>query len=132
MSELTIKDIINKREECVERLKIKTCLIHSKFLGGEIKFHSLDKGDLADARERLKMEQDKGLLYFIYLSADDLRNKELLKAYDCDKKENYRIVERLFSEAERGRIIDILQELNGLNSVNPDEIFQIMIDDIKN
>ena len=132
MLELSIKDLIEKREECIERAKPKYIGIGSKFLGGSLKFHSLTKGDLADARERLKMDQEKGLLYFIYLSADDLRDKELLKAYNCDKKESFRIVERLFNEAERARIIGILEEINGLNSINSDEIYKVELDDLKN
>lgn len=132
MSKLTINELISKREACIERLKTKTCLIHSEFLGGDIEFHSLSKGEMSDVREQLKTDTIKGLLYFIYLSADDLREKELLKSYNCDKKDNHMIIERLFTDAERSKIIDILEELNGLNNLNPDEIYKVQIDELKN
>jgi hypothetical protein len=132
MAKLTIEEIIAKREECVERLKTKTCLIHSKFLDGDIEFHSLTREDLADTRDILKSDAKKGVSYFIYMSADDLRDPKLLKAFNCDKKENYKIVDRLFTEPERARIITILEELNGLNSVNPDEIYRVEVEEIKN
>lgn len=132
MGRLTISEIIAKREECLERLKPKQCEIHSEFLGGDIEFHSLSKAEMSDIREKLREDSEKGLLYFIYMSADDLRDKNLLKAYDCDKKDNHKIAERLFTDAERSAIIEILEELNGLNSVNPDEIYKVQIDELKN
>jgi len=132
MAKLSIEEIIAKKEECIERVQIKTCLIHSKFLGGDLEFHSLSSGDLSDMRDRLKKDTKKGMLYFIFMSADDLRNEKLLKAYNCDKKENFRIIERIFTEAERSKIIEILQELNGLNDVNPDEIYRVQLEEIKN
>lgn len=132
MAKLSIEELINKREECLNRLKEKECLIHCDFLGGEIEFHSLSKGDLADVRDKLKKDMQKGVLYFIYLSANDLREPKLLKAFDCDKRDQHKIVERLFTEAERSAIIDILSELNGLNGVNPDEIYQVQLEEIKN
>lgn len=132
MAELSIEQIIAKKEECFERFKIKEADIHSKFLDGEIKFHSLSKGDLADVRDMLKSNTEKGLLYFIYLSSEKLRDKTLLKAYGCDKTDQHKIVERLFTEIERSKIISILEELNGLASTDPDEIYKVELEEIKN
>lgn len=132
MAELTIEQIISKKDECAERFKTKYVGIHSAFLDGEIKFHSLTRGDIADTRDRLKSDPEKGLLYFIYMSSDTLRDKALLKAFGCEKADQYKIVERLFKDSERAKIIDILEELNGLRSTNPDEIFKVEIEDLKN
>lgn len=132
MAKLSIEDIISKKEQCIERLQPKTTLIHSEFLGGEIEFHSLSEGDLSDIRDKIKIDSEKGLLYFIYISGEELNNKKLLQSYSCDKKDNYRIVERLFTKAERSKIIEILQDLNGLNEVSPNEIYSVQLEEIKN
>lgn len=130
--ELTIEQIIAKKDECVERFKTKYVKIGSQFLGGSIKFQSLSRGDLADIREMLKNDTEKGLLYFIYLSSETLREKALLKAYGCDKGDTWRIVERLFNDSERAKVISMLEELNGLTSTNPDAIFKDEVEDLKN
>lgn len=130
--ELSIEQIIAKKDECAERFKTKYVKIGSKFLGGSIKFHSLSRGDMADIRDMLKNDTEKGLLYFIYLSSDTLRDKELLKAYGCDKHDQYKIVERIYNEVERTKIINMLEELNGITSTNPDAIFKDEIEDLKN
>ncbi|CAI3535880.1 hypothetical protein CNEO3_1290001 [Clostridium neonatale] len=68
----------------------------------------------------------------IYLSIDDLRNPKLLEAYGC-KTDSVRIVERLFPhENEVIAITKILEELNGLNSLSPGEIFKKQIEELKN
>ncbi|WP_026887846.1 hypothetical protein [Clostridium beijerinckii] len=129
--ELTIEQIIAKKDECIERFKKKYVNIGSKFLGGSVKFHSLDRGELADIRDMIKSDSEKGLLYFIYLSSDTLRNKELLKSYGFDKRDQHKIVEKLFNEIERQKIIGLLEELNGLSTIDPDAIYKDEVEDLK-
>lgn len=132
MAKLTIEDLINKKEMLKEECKVKTCLIHCKKLGGELEAHSLSKGDLSDVREKMKQDYKQGTYYMIYLSIDDLRNPKLLEAYEC-KTDSVRIVERLFPhENEVIAITKILEELNGLNYLSPDEIFKKQVEDLKN
>ncbi len=133
MAELSIEQIIAKKEECFKRSQMKYVDIHSKYLDGEIKFHSLATGDLADARDQMKSDSEKGYLYFIYLSSDTLRDKDILKAYGCDKKDQHLIVKRLFpKESERAGIMKIVLELNGLTSTDPDEIYAVEVEELKN
>lgn len=132
MAKLTIEDLINKKEMLKEECKVKTCLIHCKKLGGEFEVHSLSKGDLADVRQKMSKDYKQGTYYMIYMSIDDLRNPQLLEAYGC-KTDSIRIVERLFShENEVIAITKILEELNGLNYLSPDEIFKKEIEELKN
>ena len=130
MSKLSIKDIIAKKEQCKDRKRTKKCLIHSEFLGGELEAHSLSKGDLSDVRERMEGDILEGILHFVFLSIDDLRDTNLLKAYGC--KRGIDIVDRLFSEAERNLIAEILMELNGLDTLDPNAIYKMEIDETKN
>ena len=130
MAKLTIEEIIGKKNECKERKKIKKCLIHSEFLGGELEAHSLSKGDLSDVRERMSENAEEGSHHFIFLSIDDLRNSDLIKAYGC--KRSIDIVDRLFNDAEKAQIIEILTELNGLTSLDPKAIYKMEIESIKN
>lgn len=132
MAKLTIEDLINKKELVKEQGKVQSCLIHCKKLGGEFEVHSLSKGDLSDVREKMNKNYKEGTYYMIYMSIDDLRNPQLLEAYGC-KTDSVRIVERLFPhENEVIAITKILEELNGLNYLSPDEIFKKQIDDLKN
>lgn len=132
MAKLTIEDLINKKELVKEQGKEKKCLIHSKKLGGELEAHSLSKGDLADVREKMVTDYKQGTYYMIYLSIDDLRNPQLLEAYGC-KTDSVRIVERLFPhENEVIAITKIIEELNGLNHLSPNEIFKKQIEELKN
>lgn len=130
MAKLTIEEIIGKKSECKERKKIKKCLIHSEFLGGELEAHSLSKIDMTDVRERMADDPEEGTYHFIFLSIDDLRNPDLLKAYGC--KRGIEIIDRLFNEAEKAQIVEILTELNGLSNLDPNAIYKMEIDDLKN
>jgi hypothetical protein len=133
MAKLTIEDLIKKREDCEKRKEKKYIEIHSEFLGGEIEFHSVEKGDILDFRDRAKSDPQKAVLNFIYMSSDDLRNKELLKAYGRDKREQYKIVEDLFGkESEQEKVLEILFELNGLGETNPEQIYVKEVEKIKN
>lgn len=133
MARLSIEDLINKKEVCEKRKEKKYIDIHSKFLGGEIQFHSVDKGEILDFRDRVKSDETKAILYFIYRSSDDLQNKELLKAYGRDKRDQYKIVEDLFgTDVEQAKILEILSELNGLTGTNPEEIYVKEVEEIKN
>ena len=133
MAELSIQDIINKKKECEKRLETKYTKIGSKFLGGEIKFHSVTKGDILDFRERAKSDVRKASLYFIYISSETLRNKELLKAYGYDKRDQYKIVETLFpTDAEQERVLEILLKLNGLDGISPEDIYEEELEEQKN
>jgi len=132
MAKLTIEDLINKKELVKAQGKAQSCLIHCKKLGGELEAHSLSKGDLADVREKMKEDYKQGTYYMIYLSIDDLRNLQLLEAYGC-KTDSIKIVERLFPhENEIIAITKILEELNGLDYLSPDEIFKKQVEDLKN
>lgn len=132
MAKLTIEDLINKKELVKAQGQAKSCLIHCKKLGGELEAHSLSKGDLSDVREKMKQDYKQGTYYMIYLSLDDLRNPKLLEAYGC-KTDSVKIVERLFPhENEIIAITKILEELNGLNYLSPDEIFKKQIENLKN
>lgn len=132
MAKLTIEDLINKKELVKAQAKAQNCLIHCKKLGGELEAHSLSKGDLSDVRQKMVTDYKQGTYYMIYLSIDDLRNPKLLEAYGC-KTDSVRIVERLFPhENEVIAITKILEELNGLNSLSPGEIFKKQIEELKN
>lgn len=132
MAKLTIEDLINKKDELKAQTGEKRCLISCKKLGGELEVHSLSKGDLADVREKMKGDYKQGTYYMIYLSIDDLRNSQLLEAYGC-KTDSVKIVERLFPhENEVIAITNILEEINGLNRLSPDEIYRKEIEDLKN
>lgn len=132
MAKLTIEDLINKKELVKAQGQAKSCLIHCKKLGGELEAHSLSTGDLSDVREKMKQDYKQGTYYMIYLSIDDLRNPKLLEAYGC-KTDSVKIVERLFPhENEIIAITKILEELNGLNYLSPDEIFKKQIENLKN
>ena len=132
MAKLTIENLINKKELVKAQGQAKSCLIHCKKLGGELEAHSLSKGDLSDVREKMKQDYKQGTYYMIYLSIDDLRNPKLLEAYGC-KTDSVKIVERLFPhENEIIAITKILEELNGLNYLSPDEIFKKQIENLKN
>lgn len=133
MARLTVEDLINKKTECEKRKEIKYINIHSEYLGGEIEFHSLDKKDILDFRERIKSDMHRAVLTFIYISSDDLRNKELLKAYGRDKKEQYKIVEDLFiTEAEQEKVLEILLKLNGLDGASSESIYEKELEEQKN
>ena len=133
MGRLSVEDLIKKREACEKRKETKYIEIHSEFLGGEIEFHSVEKGDILDFRDRARSDVRKAALYFIYMSSEDLKNKELLKAYGRDKREQYRIVEDLFgTEAEQERVLEILLKLNGLDGVNPEQIYVKEVEELKN
>ena len=77
---LTIKDILNKKEECKKRKETKYAYVYSEFLGGALKAHSLNKGFRNDVRERMKEDAEKGVNFFIYISIDKLQDEELLEA----------------------------------------------------
>jgi hypothetical protein len=133
MAKLSIEDLINKREDWEKRKEKKYIDIHSEFLGGEIEFHSVEKDDILDFRDRAKSDPRKAVLHFIYISSDDLRNKELLKAYGRDKREQYKIVEDLFgTEAEQEKVLEILLKLNGLDGISPEQIYIKEVEEIKN
>ncbi|CAI3535237.1 conserved hypothetical protein [Clostridium neonatale] len=132
MAKLTIEDLISKKELVKAQGKEQTCSIFIKKLGGELEAHSLSKGDLSDVRQKMVTDYKQGTYYMIYLSIDDLRNPQLLEAYGC-KTDSVRIVERLFPhENEIIAMTKILEELNGLNHLSPDEIFKKQIEALKN
>ncbi|CAG9714703.1 hypothetical protein [Clostridium neonatale] len=132
MAKLTIEDLISKKELVKAQGKEQTCSIFIKKLGGELEAHSLSKGDLSDVRQKMVTDYKQGTYYMIYLSIDDLRNPQLLEAYGC-KTDSVRIVERLFPhENEIIAMTKILEELNGLNYLSPDEIFKKQIEALKN
>lgn len=133
MARLSIEDLINKKDICEKRKEIKYIDVHSSFLDGEVRFHSVDKLEIADFRSRVKSEPEKASLYFIYRSSEDLRDKKLLKAFGRDKAENYKIVEDLFgTDAERQKLMDILLTLNGIGEVNSEEFYEKEVIDLKN
>jgi hypothetical protein len=124
MARLSVEDLISKKGACEKRKETKYIEVHSEFLGGEIEFHSVEKGEILDFRDRAKSDVRKAALYFIYMSSDDLKNKELLKAYGRDKREQYKIVEDLFgTEAEQEKVLEILLKLNGLDGISPEQIY---------
>jgi hypothetical protein len=133
MAILTAQDIINKKTELDKEQEVKHVNIHSKILDGEIEFHSLGKGDIRDFRDRLKDNPTKASLYFTYISSDVLRDKGLLKAFGCDKHDEYLIVEKVFPrEVERDKVLEILFKLNGLDGLNPEDIYVKEVEDLKN
>lgn len=132
MAKLTIEDLINKKEELKAQTGEKRCLIYCKKLGGELEIHSLSKGDLADVREKMKKDYKQGTYYMIYMSIDMLRDPKLLESYGC-KTDSAKIVERLFPhENEIVAITKVLEALNGLGPLNPNEIYRKEIEDLKN
>ncbi|WP_315074070.1 hypothetical protein [uncultured Clostridium sp.] len=132
MALLKIEDIIAKKEELKDQAKEQKCLIHCRKLGGEFEAHSLNKGDLADVRSKMKEDYLQGIQYLIYMSIDYLRDPKLLESYGC-KTNSARIVERLFpKENEIVAIGEILMELNGISEIRPGEIFKKEIEDLKN
>jgi hypothetical protein len=132
MAKLTIENIIAKKEELKTRAGEQTCLITCAKLGGELEAHSLSKGDLADVRSKMKDNYLEGTKYLIYMSIDDLRNSQLLEAYEC-KTNSVKIVERLFPyENEVAAVAEILMDLNGISALKPGEIFRKEIEDLKN
>jgi hypothetical protein len=133
MAILTAQDIINKKTELDKQQEVKHVNIHSKILDGEIEFHSLGKGDIKDFRDRLKVDSAKATLYFIYISSDLLRDKTLLKAFGYEKHDQYLIVEKVFPrEVERDKVLEILFKLNGLDGLNPEDIYVKEIEETKN
>nr|DAH85459.1 MAG TPA: tail assembly chaperone protein [Caudoviricetes sp.] len=132
MAKLTIEDLINKKELVKAQGQIQKAEIFCKKLGGEIEVHGLSKNDLADVREKMKKDYKQGTYYMIYLSADILREEQLLEAYGC-KTDSIRIVERLFPhENEIIAITKVIEDLNGLGYLSPDEIYRKEIEDLKN
>ncbi len=132
MAKLTIEDLISKKEELKARTKEERCLIHCKKLGGELEVHSLSKGDLADVRKKMLEDYKKGTYYMIYMSIDDLRNPQLLEAYNC-KTDSIKIVERLFpKENEILAVTNILEDINGLSALEPGAIYRKAVEDLKN
>ncbi|MDU5104804.1 hypothetical protein [Clostridium butyricum] len=132
MAKLTIEEIIAQKEKVREESGEQRCLIHIKKLGGELEAHSLSKGDLADVREKMHENAKEGTYKLIYMSIDYLRDSKLLNAYGCSKK-NLKIVERLFpKENELFAVADIIKGLNGLNTLEPGEIYRKEIEDLKN
>jgi hypothetical protein len=132
MALLKIEDIIAKKEELRAKAGEQKCLITCTKLGGDFEAHSLSKGDLADVRSKMKDDYLEGTQYLIYMSIDDLRNPQLLEAYEC-KTNSVRIVERLFpQENEVAAISTILMNLNGLDELKPGEIFRKEIEELKN
>jgi hypothetical protein len=133
MAILTVQDIINRKSELDKEKQIKHINVHSKILDGEIEFHSLSKHDIKDFRDMAKGDPIKASLYFIYMSSDTLRDKALLKAFGYEKKEQYKIVENLFpKEIERDKVLEILFKLNGLDGLNPEDIYAIEVEETKN
>ncbi len=132
MAKLTIDQIIAQKEKLKNKAGEQRCLIHVKTLEGELEAHSLSKGDLADVREKMKENAKEGMYQLIYMSIDDLRDNRLLEAYGC-KTKNLNIVERLFpKENELFAVGDIIKDLNGLNVLEPGEIYRKEIEDLKN
>lgn len=132
MAKLTIEQIIAQKEKLKAKAGEERCFIYSKTLGGELEVHSLSKGDLSDIRVKMKEDAKKGTCQMIYMSIDDLRDSKLLEAYGC-KFNNLNIVERLFpKENELFAVAEIIQGLNGLGTLNPDEIYRKEIEDLKN
>ncbi|WP_455804929.1 hypothetical protein [Clostridium butyricum] len=132
MAKLTIEEIIEQKEKVRAKSGEQRCLIHIKTLGGELEAHSLSKGDLADVREKMNENAKDGTYKLIYISIDDLRDSKLLNAYGCSKQ-NLKIVERLFpKENELFAVADIIKGLNGLNILEPGEIYRKEIEDLKN
>ncbi|MEO2601040.1 hypothetical protein [Clostridium butyricum] len=125
---LTIEDIIAKKEECKKRKEVKKCYIESEFLGGKVEGHSLTKNDVHDVRDHMKNDREKGARYFIYLSIDKLRNKELLTAFGRNKGDNTLIVEDIFTDIEQQKIIDNLSKLNGWESISDTDILMQEVD----
>jgi hypothetical protein len=133
MAILSVQDIINRKSELDKELEIKKIDVHSKKLGGEIEFHSVSEGDIKDFRDRVKSNPDKASLYFIYMSSDILRNKELLKQFGCDKHDEYLIVKKVFPrEVEREKVLEILFDLNGITGLNPEDIYVKEVEKLKN
>lgn len=132
MAKLTIEQIIAQKEKLKAKAGEQRCLIYIKTLGGELEAHSLDKGDLADVREKMKEDAREGTYQMIYMSIDELRDSKLLEAYGC-KTRNLKIVERLFpKENELFAVADIIRNLNGLGSLGPGEIYRKEVEDLKN
>ncbi len=130
---LTIDDIINKKDVLKEQAtKRHKCRIYCKKLRGSLIAHELSKGDLADARAKMKDNYESGIQYMIYLSIDYLQEPRILEAYEC-KTDSHKIVKRLFPrENELLAVSEIIMELNGLNELKPGEIFRKEIEDLKN
>ncbi|MBW6408967.1 hypothetical protein [Clostridium weizhouense] len=130
---LTIDDIINKKDMLREQAtEIHTCGIYCKKLRGSLIAHELDKGDLADARAKMKDDYESGIQYMIYLSIDYLQDSKVLEAYEC-KTNSHKIVKKLFPrENELIAVSEIIMELNGLSELKPGEILKKEIEDLKN
>lgn len=130
---LTIEDIIAKKDELREQATKKhMCKIYCKKLGGSLIAHELSKGDLADARAKMKDNYEVGIQNMIYLSIDFLQDSNILEAYGC-KTDSYRIVKRLFPrDNELLAVSEIIMELNGLSELKPGEILRKEIEDLKN
>lgn len=128
---LTIKDILNKKEECKKRKETKYAYVYSEFLGGALKAHSLSKGDRNDVRERMKEDAEKGVNFFIYISIDKLQDEELLKGFGCTKGKEQTIVDALFNDAEKGKIVDKLSELNGWDNFSDTDIMLYDVNELE-
>ncbi|AIY79444.1 hypothetical protein U728_1078 [Clostridium botulinum 202F] len=132
MALLTIEDIISKKEELKEEAKEQRGMIHCEKLKGEFEAHSLSKGDLADVRAEMKKDAKRGTYKMIYMSIDSLRDPKLLEAYGCTTN-SLNIVERLFPrENQIFAITELLNKLNGLSKLDPQEMFMKESEEIKN
>lgn len=119
---LNIGDIIAKKREVQERKKTKEIYVESKFLGGNVKAHSLNTGDVHYVRDKMKVDSELGARTFIFLSIDILREREILQAYERQKGDSTLIVSDLFTDAEQSKIINELTKINGWDSFNETDI----------
>ena len=127
---LTIEDIIAKKEAIKNRKKIKYIYVESEFLGGNLKAHSLDKNTLHYVRDALRKEQDLGMRTFIFMSIDILRDKELLKGYDRHKGDSTLIIDDVFNDGEKAKVIEALTRLNGWDNFSEKDILVHEIDEL--
>ena len=128
---LSIEDILAKKEAIKERKKPKQCYIYSEFLEGNLLAHSLSKGDLRDLFGGDMEDKEKQARQLVYRSIDDLRNTDLLESFGRKKKNQDMIVEDIFTTAEIQDIGVILVQLNGLASLNENEIMMQTIEELQ-
>lgn len=128
---LTIEDIVAKKEELKKRKEIKKCYVESAFLGGNLEAHSLSKQDMAQWMDIYKENNDKGARYYLWLSIDQLREPELLKAFGRNRGDGSLIISDIFSDGEQIKIGDILNELNGLTTNTETEILMHTVEELQ-
>ena len=125
----TIDKLIKLHDTVIERKQLKECLIYSQELDVEFTAKQLERQDLLDIADEMTKDNTVGTNKFIYLSLAELQDSNLLKAYNVSKKDCSKIVDILFTQAEKVQVLSILEDLNDMIA-NPLAIQRKDIEDL--